>query len=299
MAAKTSGRKAAAAQTAAVPAVESQIEDLFKTEESNGHEAGTPAPDSIENLKQRVAAKKAAQGKATAAPGSGTAAVAAVPSAAPADAGTPDGEITSQASDELAKLAAKNGDGVPDEIPGLTTSPPGNTYAETQAALATARSKNAKKKPLTAKQQATLDRQKAKEKADKEKAAAKAKAEKEKAKAREKTDKQKASEAAKKEKEKEAKDAKAKREQARKDELAKKRAEVAAKRAAAQTPDLIGRENKATQAAFAEDYAAAAPKSERNPSGQGVRRAKSDRGDFAAGWIMAMRRMRRDIKAAS
>lgn len=247
--------------------------------------------------------------------------------AVPADAGTPDGEITPEAQAALDQLKAKNetkastgagpkgskvpwksvkdkekerkarlaeNDGaeaeIPDEIEGLTSGDP-DAYAERQKEIAAAKAAGAKPKArkLTPAQKAKADADKAKER---EKAAAAKAKEKEKAAAAKAKEKEQTAKSRKQEQAARRKEM----EDARKKKLAEQKAARAAERAAKQTPDLIGRENKATQAAFAEDYQKAGPKTDRNPDGTGVRRAKSDRGDFAAGWIMAMRRVRRDLK---
>jgi hypothetical protein len=226
---------------------QSEIDKLFSEDEA----APTPndGPLGPEGLKAHVARKRAVKIKAER-------------SVVPADAGTPDGELTPAAQAELDKLAAKNGDGVPDEIPGLTTSGEGNTlYAQRQAELKAARAagKKPKGKPLTEKQKAAAAKAKEAEKAKAAKAKEAEKAKAEKAKAKEKTAKQKAAEATKKAQAKAQSAERAEKEKARQAAQAAKKAETRAKLEARRTPDLIGRENKATQAAFAEDYALAGP----------------------------------------
>lgn len=198
--------------------------------------------------------------------------------------------LSTQANDELAKLAAKNGEttstastpddsGIPAEIPGLTSGgAEGSAYEKRQAELAAAR-QTGKKPKQTAKQKAaeTARKQKEKDKAAKEK-------EKERAKA--KSDKQKEREQARKEKDKEKQEARKKAEAERKAKLEKERKERAAQRAAKATPDLLKREPKAVQELFAAHYA--------NALEEGVRRAKCDRGDFAAGWMTLLRAIRKD-----
>lgn len=275
---------------------------------------GAPAPGSIDELKAKAAAKRSGKagknGSTSSVPATTTTDASETPLAAT------DG-VSPNAKDELAKLAAKregnagaesqtpspdSGDGssdtplegdIPNEIPGLTTAEGGSTaYEQRKAEIeeAKARGKKPKGRRLTEAQKAKAAAAKAKEK---EKAAA-AKA-KEKAKAD--AEKAKAAEAKKKTAKQEAAERRKKMEDERKAKQAEEKARKAAERALKAVPDLISRENKATQAAFAEDYRLAAPKGERNPDGQGVRRAKADRGDFAAGWLMAMRRVRRDLKA--
>ena len=120
--------------------------------------------------------------------------------------------------------------------------------------------------------------------------------EKEKAKTREKSEKQKEKEAERKARAKVAADERRAKEKKRKDEQAALAKERARERMEKRVPDLLARENKALQAAFAEDYAVAGPKTDRNPGGIGIRRAKADRGDFAAGYIMALRRVRKQAR---
>src|SRR6266487_3077854 len=120
--------------------------------------------------------------------------------------------------------------------------------------------------------------------------------EREKAKAREKSERQKDREAERKARAKAAADERRAKEKKRKDEQAALARERARERMEKRVPDLLARENKALQAAFAEDYAVAGPKTDRNPGGIGIRRAKADRGDFAAGYIMALRRVRKQAR---
>jgi hypothetical protein len=249
----------------------------------------------------------------------------------PADAGTPEGEITPQAQAALAQMAAKNegrgsngkagktpwksvkdkvkeaaaaaregaeaetGDGVPDEIPGLTSTELTGEAAEARRAEIEAQKESGKKprgKKLTEAQKAKADaaKLKAKEKAD----AIKAK-EKEKAKAQ----KEKENENKKKTAKQEAADRRKKAEEERKAKLEKEKEARRKEREARLVPSVLSRENAATKEACAEDYRLSAPKSDRNPEGSGVRRAKADRGDFTAGWIMATRRIRRDLARQS
>lgn len=83
----------------------------------------------------------------------------------------------------------------------------------------------------------------------------------------------------------------------RKERLASKQEEARQARALKAVPAVISKLSKEYQAQFAEDYAVAGPKSDRNPKGRGIRRAKADRNDFAAGWVMAMARSARKAKA--
>lgn len=99
--------------------------------------------------------------------------------------------------------------------------------------------------------------------------------------------------AEKKEKDKQAKAEKTEREKKRKADLAAKKAEAAKARALSLVPGVLSKESKGVQAAFAEEYKVAGPKTDRNPNGTGLRRAKADRGDVASGFVMALRLMKR------
>lgn len=308
-------------------ATESQIDDLFKDADASttpAPEAAAPDPKAPTDLAARVAAKRA-KGKGAAGNASAPA-----PTAPPSESTGPQSAplaatngVSPNAKDELAKLASKRGkagatapaegaspdataeaptaDAVPDEIPGLTSTTDGGTaYDKVQADLAAARAKaGGKAKNQTPAQIEKARKAKEKEAAAKAKAKEKEKADKEKARAKEKTEKEKEKEAKKKAEAEAKKAAKAKADAERKAGIEKKKAETRARLEAARTPDLIGKENKSVQAAFAEDYRLSAPKTEKNPDGQGVRRAKADRGDFAAGWMMCLRRWRKQSKGGT
>lgn len=173
-----------------------------------------------------------------------------------------------------------------DSIPGLTETPAeGTAYAKRKAEIDAAKASGTKVKLTPA--------QKAKEVAARAKAKAKEAADKAREKAKLATEKAKEKDKEKKTKAQEQSENRKKLEAERKANLAAKKEADAKAKAASKVPDLMSRENKTVQAAFAEDYAIAGPKTERNPGGLGIRRAKSDRGDFAAGYVMALRRLRK------
>lgn len=177
--------------------------------------------------------------------------------------------------------ASSSGDSdLPEVIPGLTSSPDAggqSAYEKRKAELDAARARG--RAPKKGKAKAKTEKQVAREKADKDKQAARAKADRQKEREKTRADKEKADQAKRKEKEAE-----------RKAEQAKKRAAVAAARAAKATPDLLKKEPKDVQELFAQHYKKARE--------DGVRREKCDRGDFAAGWMMFLREMRKQGVAA-
>lgn len=103
----------------------------------------------------------------------------------------------------------------------------------------------------------------------------------------------------KKSKKQEAKENRDKLEAERKAKLAKDKEEKARVRASKAMPTIIARAPKWIQDAFGVDYALAGPKTDRNPEGLGARRAKADRGDFAAGYVMGLRRQADRAKAGA
>lgn len=229
----------------------------------------------------------------------------------PSDAGTPDGEITTAAKDELARLAANKAED-------------GTAYDKVQAELAAAGGKQAKARAkakaaagpgtaapsdapttddsvpdsvpgLTDATPGTATR------------AARAKG-KGKAKAKKKADPEKAAaaKAAAKLKDKEKKDKAKAREDERKAKLAASKKANAAVRASKATPAILKGETKPIQALFAQHYSEAAridqagkplkvDKDGNVLDGQtSMRRPKCDRGDFAAGWYMVVLQMRKE-----
>lgn len=223
------------------------------------------------------------------------------PSTAPAaEPALSDNGLTTQANDELAKLAAKNevkagkgkgtarasaspaadapdttsadaGTQIPTEIPGLTSTPADgatpNAFEVRQAELAAARARSGGgKKKMSAAEKRAADKAKAKD------AAAKAKE-----KAKEKTQKQKDAEKARADKKKAESAERKKKEDERKAKIEADKRERAAIRASKATPDLLKKMPKQVQELFAVHYKAALEDK--------IRRPKCDRGDFCAGWL--------------
>jgi len=294
---------------------------------TNGNPLAGDTGLGVEGLKAKVAAKrrggaagKQAMVQASAHTVGGTEDV---PAPVPSDAGTPDNELTPEANDELARLASireaeaeaeseaeeddedteaavmkglqeDGGGGEDGGVEGETL------YARRQREIAAAKARPGGKASKSGKGKGgsgavAKEREKAKAKAAtlKERAAA-AKA-REKEKAKEKTEKQKEREKA--AKAKESAEVKKEREAERKAKAAEK-ADAKRKERALRMASIpaLAKANAALKAAFAEDYALAGPKTERNPNGLGIRRAKADRGDFAAGYVMALQRVRKQAK---
>lgn len=295
MAGKTSGNKAKAAAQAPLPDTatngntgvgdpgDMDLSDIFgdstPEKENNAPTNGSALTEQAQNELAKLAGVQ--EGKA---PTDLAAKVAAKRAGAPSgSAPTAEASPSGETSDGTPSSdGATEVDGIPLEgdIPGLTTAPaaidpnhPDGTPKSAVELLAEAKARPGGK--AKAKKGTKAKAKGKRTQTEEQKARAEAKA------------------AEKKEKDKQAKAEKTEREKKRKADLAAKKAEAAKARALSLVPGVLSKESKGVQAAFAEEYKVAGPKTDRNPNGTGLRRAKADRGDVASGFVMALRLMKR------